>query len=276
MARRHGLIIFPEIHAEYGKGLHAEVAERGFPIYDFFFPGLVIDALDRSTGRYLRRWIAELQESGIETINMLGCHDGIPVLDLKGAHVDGEYRPGLLSDADIEAVMDRIIERGGRIKNLYGADGRKIAYYQVNATFYSALGEDDRKLLLARAIQLFMPGIPQVWYLDLFAGKNDYAAADAGGAAGHKEINRTNLGMDDVLSGLAKPIVRDQLRLLRLRNRSRAFHGSLEMSDCEDHELALTWRNENCHATLSADLREHGFRISHRDETGAEERLTFD
>jgi hypothetical protein len=48
------------------------------------------------------------------------------------------------------------------------------------------------------------------------------------------------------------------------------------MSDCEDHELALTWRNENCHATLSADLREHGFRISHRDETGAEERLTFD
>jgi sucrose phosphorylase len=47
----------------------------------------------------------------------------------------------------------------------------KDFYYQVNATFFSALGEDEQKLLLARAIQMFMPGIPQVWYLDIFAGK---------------------------------------------------------------------------------------------------------
>ncbi len=89
--------------------------------------------------------------------------------------------------------MERIIGRGGRVKNLFGHDGKQIAYYQVNATFFSALGEDERKLLLARAIQMFMPGIPQVWYLDLFAGKNDYEAADNGGIAGHKEINRTTL-----------------------------------------------------------------------------------
>ena len=81
-------------------------------------------------------------------------------------------------------------------------DGKKIAYYQVNATFFSALGEDERKLLLARAIQMFMPGIPQVWYLDLFAGKNDYAAADNAGTAGHKEINRTTLTIDDIEAGL--------------------------------------------------------------------------
>ena len=29
-------------------------------------------------------------------------------------------------------------------------------------------------MLLARAIQLFTPGKPQVWYLDLFAGRNDH------------------------------------------------------------------------------------------------------
>jgi sucrose phosphorylase len=38
---------------------------------------------------------------------------------------------------------------------------------------------------------MFMPGIPQIWYLDIFAGKNNYEAADNGGSAGHKEINRT-------------------------------------------------------------------------------------
>ena len=60
-------------------------------------------------------------------------------------------------------------------------------YYQVNATYYSALGENDQKMILARAIQLFMPGKPQVWYLDLLAGKNDYAAVEKAGPAGHKE-----------------------------------------------------------------------------------------
>ena len=98
-----------------------------------------------------------------------------PLLDLKGKQVDGSYRPGLLSDEQIEATIEHIIERGGKTKNLYDADGKKIDYYQVNATYFSALGEDEQKLLLARAIQLFTTGIPQVWYLDLFAGVNDYA-----------------------------------------------------------------------------------------------------
>ena len=102
-------------------------------------------------------------------------------------------------------VIDEIMDRGGRVKNLYGPDGKKISYYQINATFFSALGEDERKLRLARAIQMFMPGLPQVWYLDLFAGKNDYAAADAGGAAGHKEINRTTL-WQTVISNMDSPV----------------------------------------------------------------------
>ena len=58
-----------------------------------------------------------------------------------------------------------------------------------NCTYYSALGASDRKMLMARALQLFMPGKPQVWYLDLFAGENDLEAVRRGGGAGHKEIN---------------------------------------------------------------------------------------
>ena len=142
--------------------------------------------------------IREIIEKDIRTVNMLGCHDGIPVLDLRGKTIDGVTQGGLLSDEEIDAVIDRIMDRGGRVKNLYGPDGKKIAYYQINATFFSALGEDERKLRLARAIQMFMPGIPQVWYLDLFAGKNDYAAADKGAAGGHKEINRTTLDNSDI------------------------------------------------------------------------------
>ena len=265
LATEHGLTLLPEIHAEYGSGLHQEVAAQGFPVYDFFLPGLVIDALDRGVNKHLLHWITELDESGISTVNMLGCHDGIPVLDLKGKEIDGVYHEGLLSDDEIESVIDNILARGGRIKNLYGADGRKIAYYQVNATYFSALGEDEQKLLLARAIQMFTPGIPQVWYLDLFAGKNDYAAADRGGTGGHKEINRTTLSLADIEIGLETSVVQDQLKLMRLRNTHPAFKGKLEITETEPHCLHLTWRNgEDC-AILEANLRSHNFSVTHLD-----------
>ncbi len=270
IAEKYDLIVFPEIHAEYGTGIHEEVAEQGYPIYDFFFPGLVIDALDRGTNEALLRWLEEIAAKGLRTINMLGCHDGIPLLDLRGKQVNGSYRPGLLSDADIDATMERIIERGGRVKNLFGADGKKIAYYQVNATFFSALGEDERKLLLARAIQMFMPGIPQVWYLDLFAGANDYEAADQGGTAGHKEINRTNLSLADVDARLMLPVVQDQLELIRLRNVSPAFRGEMTVVDTEPHRLHIIWRHPEASATLDADLREHSFTVYQGDGTSDE------
>jgi sucrose phosphorylase len=275
IARRHGLVVFPEVHAEYGKELHEEVADQGYPIYDFFFPGLVIDALQHHSGAALKRWISEIQNRGLETINMLGCHDGIPVLDLRGVVVDGVEHPGLLDDERIDRVMEAVINHGGRVKNLYGPDGKKIAYYQINATFFSALGEDAQKLRLARAIQLFMPGIPQVWYLDLFAGKNDYAAADAGGAAGHKEINRSNLSIDAVHAGLGEPVVRDQLAMMRLRNTSPAFRGALTVADTAEHQLTLTWRNGSDSATLRADLASGGFEIVARSAAGSEQRLAF-
>ncbi|MCB2262504.1 MAG: glycosidase [Candidatus Thiosymbion ectosymbiont of Robbea hypermnestra] len=275
MADRHGLILLPEIHSEYGYGLHEEVAGKGFPIYDFFFPGLVIDALDQGRNEPLLRWIGELLGKKIQTVNMLGCHDGIPVLDLKGSDLVGFSDKGLLSNEEIDTVIDRVLERGGRVKNLYGPDGKKISYYQINATFFSALGEDEQKLLLARAIQLFMPGIPQVWYLDLFAGKNDYAAADKGGTGGHKEINRTTLTLSDIEAGLGKAIVRDQLTLIKLRNRLPAFDGELEVSETDGHRLHLTWKHKGSTATLQANLRDHDFTIAYEDTAGEQGTLSY-
>ena len=122
-------------------------------------------------------------------MNMLGCHDGIPLLDLKG----------ILAEDRVQKLIDTIVSRGGYVKDLHG---QKNIYYQVNATYFSALGEDERKMLLARALQIFMPGKPQIWYLDLFAGKNDYEAVKKAGPGGHKEINRTNLTTAQVCSGL--------------------------------------------------------------------------
>lgn len=257
LADKYNLTLLPEIHSKYEEKVHEKLAEKGYLTYDFFLPGLIIDALERANNEYLVKWINDLITKDIKTVNMLGCHDGIPLLDLKG----------LMPDEQIDELIKIVVGRGGLVKDLHG---KKNMYYQVNATYFSALGEDERKLLLARAIQIFMPGIPQVWYLDLFAGTNDYEAVKKAGAGGHKEINRTNLSMSQVQEGLGKDIVRQQLNLLKFRNTFPAFgfDGKLTVYNDQPHVLKLEWENNSCKATLTADLKDFSFNITATDEKG--------
>lgn len=263
IAKKNDLTLLPEIHAEYGLHLHDEVASKGYYIYDFFLPGLTIYTIEKANSKALLSWAKEVLSKGYKTVNMLGCHDGIPVLDLKGKEVDGVYNKGLLEDAEIEDIMNKILERGGRVKNLYDPSGRKISYYQVNATFFSALGENEQKLLIARAIQLFMPGIPQIWYLDIFAGKNNYQAADKGGSGSHKEINRTTLNMENVREGLKTDIVKNQLELIRFRNTSKAFLGEMKINDTSENEINIQWINNKDTAQFKANLTTYSFSINY-------------
>ncbi|MDP4703907.1 MAG: glycosidase [Polaribacter sp.] len=265
IATKNKLIVLPEIHAEYGLNLHDEVAKEGYQIYDFFLPGLMIHTLEKGSNIALLKWATEIKEKGYQTVNMLGCHDGIPVLDLKGKELNGIYHKGLLTDEEIEFVMETILERGGKVKNLYDATGNKISYYQINATFFSALGENENKLVLARALQLFMPGIPQVWYLDLFAGKNNNEAANKGGSSSHKEINRTSLNVSEIENGLKRKVVANQLQLMRLRNTSKAFLGKMTIHDSLEKEISISWTNENCIAKLEANLIDFSFKVSHSE-----------
>lgn len=265
IANKNNLTLLPEIHAEYGLKLHDEVAKEGYQIYDFFLPGLMIHTLETGNNKALLTWINEIINNGYKTVNMLGCHDGIPVLDLKGKEVNGVYNKGLLEDNEIETIMSTIMERGGRVKNLYGPSGKKISYYQVNATFFSALGENEQKLLLARAIQMFMPGIPQVWYLDIFAGKNNYEAADIAGSGGHKEINRTTLSMDEIDKRINNDVVIDQLKIMRLRNTSKAFNGEIRINDTSKNEIDILWENGNTFAHLKANLKTYKFSINYSE-----------
>ena len=257
LADKYGLTLLPEIHSKYEEKIHEKLARKGYMTYDFFLPGLIIDALERNTNELLVHWIRDIQEKGIRVVNMLGCHDGIPLLDLKG----------LLADELIQRLIDIVVKRGGFIKDLHG---KKDIYYQVNATYYSALGEDDAKLILARAIQIFMPGMPQVWYLDLLAGKNDYAAVEKAGPSGHKEINRTNVALEVACEGLERNVVRRQLSLLRFRNSFPAFgfDARLEILSSGPEILNLRWENNGCAATLEANLKDYTINITATDEKG--------
>lgn len=249
IAKPYGLTILPEIHAAYGEKIYKTLSDKGYAAYDFFLPGLIIDAIENKRGDYLEKWGNEILESDISVVNMLGCHDGIPMLDLKG----------ILPEDDIQSLIDLIVSRGGMVKNLHG---QKNIYYQVNATYYSALGENDKKMLMARAIQLFMPGKPQIWYLDLFAGKNDYEAVKRAGEAGHKEINRTNLTKEKIKSALEKDVVKKQLDMIRLRNTSEAFKEGADVKiESRDGMLNIEWSNKDSFAKLVVDFVNENYSI---------------
>lgn len=259
MAQPYGVALLPEIHASYEEGTYKIIAQKGYMVYDFFLPGLVLDAFEQKSGEKLAAWANEILQSGMKTVNMLGCHDGIPVLDLKG----------LLPEERIQSLIDTLVKRGGFVKDLHGA---KNVYYQVNATYYSALGEDDRRMLLARALQLFMPGKPQVWYLDLFAGKNDYAAMERAGAGGHKEINRTNLSKEAMAAALEKPVVQRQLELLKLRADCPVFQeGAAITVKAEGSVLTMAWEKGGQIAALKADLADASFTLTVVDEATGKE-----
>ncbi|HJD18243.1 MAG TPA: glycosidase [Candidatus Fournierella excrementavium] len=250
LAKKYDLDLLPEIHASYGEKIYEKIARKGYMTYDFFLPGLLIDAFEHKNADYLRRWAGEIQAGGLRVVNMLGCHDGIPLLDLKG----------LMPDERIQGLIDAVVARGGYVKDLHGA---KNMYYQVNATYYSALGEDDAKMALARAIQMFMPGKPQVWYLDLFCGKNDHEAVRRAGPGGHKEINRTNIPPEAIDGLLQNPCVLEQLDLLRLRSTHPAFGFDSELEiGGEGSTLELTWRKGGEWVSLHADLARATYSIT--------------
>jgi sucrose phosphorylase len=255
LADKYGLTLLPEIHASYSEKIYETIADKGYMTYDFFLPGLIIDAFENKDGSTLVTWANELIDKKIRTVNMLGCHDGIPLLDLKG----------LIPEEQIEKLIKTVVGRGGFVKDLHGA---KNMYYQVNATYYSALGEDDKKMLAARALQLFMPGKPQVWYLDLLVGKNDYEAVKAAGA-GHKEINRTNYTSEMVSEALKKDVVKRQIELLRFRNSFGAFSfdSTIEAKANKD-VIFIKWIKGEYAATLKLNLTDFDCVIIAKDKDG--------
>lgn len=261
LAERYELTLLPEIHASYGEGNYEQIAERGYMTYDFFLPGLIIDALESGCGEHLADWANELIEKNIHTVNMLGCHDGIPLLDLQG----------MLSEERIQKLIDTVVTRGGYVKDLHG---QKNMYYQVNATYYSALGENEQRMLLARALQMFMPGKPQIWYLDLFAGKNDYEAVKRAGAGGHKEINRTNLTWSRMEEAIQQPVVKRQLELIRFRNTCPAFADDSRITiSAAGSTIQFVWENAGYEARLHADLRNYSYEITVKNPAGEVRKL---
>jgi hypothetical protein len=124
--------------------------------------------------------------------------------------------------------------------------------HQIRCSYYSALGEDDDAYVAARSLQLFVPGVPQVYYAGLLAGKNDGEAVRRTGEG--REINRHNYGPAEVRESLGRDVVQRLVRLIRLRNEHPAFGGVFRILPARDAEIRLSWQKEDAAVTLTVNL----------------------
>ncbi|HET7009391.1 MAG TPA: sucrose phosphorylase [Anaerolineales bacterium] len=250
-----GLDVLPEVHADPTTTI--KLAERGYWIYDFILPYMVLEALLRGSATKLKEY---LKTRPHRQFTMLDCHDGIPVKP----DLNGLYR-----SEDVRKVVSICLERGANLSRVYSPRHRDpdgFDVHQIRGTFYSLLGSNDEAYLAARAIQMFTPGVPQVYYVGLLAGENDPAAAVAAGDG--REINRHNYSMDEVERNLQRPVVQRLVKLIRFRNEHRAFDGEFRVLDSDDAALKLSWDNGRSSCQLTVDFKKAEAVIRSADDGG--------
>ncbi|PQP80175.1 sucrose phosphorylase [Paenibacillus sp. PCH8] len=256
------LVLLPEVHAHYST--QYKLAEYGCWIYDFILPYRVLEALINRSGTELCLY---LKERPAKQFTMLDCHDGIPVKpDLDD----------LIDTTDARKIVDVCLERGANLSLILSEEHKAedgFDVHQIRCTYYSALDHDDDAYLAARAIQFFTPGIPQVYYVGLLAGKNDSESVQLTGEG--REINRHNYTMEELEQALEKKVVQRLMGLIRFRNTYPAFQGEFSVLDSADDVILLQWSLGNQRCTLTVDFQSYHSAVHYVNEQGQEEQYVI-
>jgi sucrose 6(F)-phosphate phosphorylase len=260
LAADHGITLLPEVHAK--PSIARALSARGSWSYDFILPYRILEALILRRPERLATYLADRPS---HCFTMLDCHDGIPLKP----DLDGLYDPD-----DARTVVGACLARGGNLSRVVAREHQDpdgFDAHQIRGTLYSLLGRDDDALVAARALQLFAPGIPQVYYVGLLAGENDQAAGERTGDG--REINRHNYTRDEVRAARRRPVVARIERLIRLRNSHPAFAGRFTSCSTDGGVLRLVWQAGDQRATLDVDVRESRSHVEVTDDPGGCERL---
>ena len=251
IVKEEGAEILPEIHEHYT--IPMKIADKGFWIYDFALPVLTLHALYNHTGKYLKDW---MEMCPMKQFTTLDTHDGIGIVDVKD----------LLPDEEIEIVKEQLYKQGANVKKIYSSEAyNNLDIYQVNTTYYSALGNNDDAYLLARAIQFFAPGIPQVYYVGMLAGSNDIELMER--TKNGRDINRHYYSKEEIEDEQDRTVVQKLKELMILRNTHPAFSldGTIEIQ-IDGDRLIITRKYGSDSITLKSDLTTYRFEIETRRE----------
>jgi len=265
-----GLHVLVEVHSHFE--VQRQIAAHADAVYDFALPPLLLHALGTGDAGPLARWLAVRPGNAV---TVLDTHDGIGVVDV-GADQSDPSLAGLLDAAQVDALVEAIHtgSRGGS-RRATGAAASNVDLYQVNCTYYDALGADDDAYLLARLVQFWLPGVPQVYYVGLLAGRNDLELLARTGVG--RDVNRRHYTRDEVAGALDQPVVQALLALIRFRDAHPAFGGTFAWTAAGPGQLELAWATDDgARAVLHADLAGRRYRVDVTDAASAAPRSVTD
>ena len=240
IAAEYGAELLPEIHEHYS--IQFKIADHDYYVYDFALPMVTLYTLYSSRTERLAKW---LKMSPMKQFTTLDTHDGIGVVDVKD----------ILTDEEIDYASNELYKVGANVKRKYSsAEYNNLDIYQINSTYYSALGDDDVKYFLARLIQAFAPGIPQVYYVGLLAGKNDLKLLEE--TKEGRNINRHYYNNEEIAEEVQRPVVKALLNLFSFRNRSEAFdlEGTIEVETPTEYSIVIKRQNKDKSVTAVAEI----------------------
>lgn len=238
--------VLPEIHEHYT--IQLKLAAKGYWVYDFALPMLILHALYSGETKRLAHWLEICPRNQFTTLD---THDGIGVVDVIG----------LLNDDEIDFTRETLYARGANVKRKYSStEYNNLDIYQINCTYYSALGDNDDAYLLARAIQFFAPGIPQVYYVGLLAGANDLELLEKTKVG--RNINRHFYTKGEVESNLERPVVKRLVKLMKFRNECQAFDRNIKIENSFGKLRIEREGTNGDKALLNADLINYSFKVT--------------
>lgn len=197
-------------------------------VYNFALPPLVLHTFRTANAQMLTSWAAgpSLPSERVTFLNFLASHDGIGLNPVRG----------ILSEAQIEALVAHALEAGGLVSYKFNADGTQSPY-ELNINYFDALAGADahgspemqvKRFIAAQAIMLALVGVPGIYFHSLFGSRGWPEGVEL---TGHKRtINRQKLERAQFEAELADPTSLRHLvfsryaQLLKARATSPAFH----------------------------------------------------
>jgi sucrose phosphorylase len=118
--------------------------------------------------------------------------------------------------------------------------------HQINATLPNIVANDTGYVIM-RAVQFFLPGEPQVYYVGLFNGMDDRELFELTGQG--RDVNRHNYTPGEIEVALQQPVTQAIIALARLR-KLPVFDGEFSWQVTGSDSLRMGWVNGSDSLTL--------------------------
>ncbi len=215
-------------------------------VYNFALPPLVLHTFRTGDAGILSGWASDLELPSEQTtfFNFLASHDGVGLNPARG----------ILSSAEIDALVNQTLAHGGLISYKQNTDGTQSPY-EMNINYFDALsnpfGDEPieiqvNRFIAAQAIMLSLIGLPGIFFHSLFGSRNWREGVQI--TNHNRTINRQKLERVELEEELKSPVsLRFQVftrfrQMLLVRSSSAAFHphGSQKVLGAGNNIFALS------------------------------------